>query len=71
MSRGYSDINFPRMWRAGINYHFPIVYPDFGFASIVYLLRVRGNAFYDYSRIKSLRTGIKYELRSAGLEIYF
>src|SRR5690606_3022174 len=23
MSRGYSDINFPRMWRAGVNYHFP------------------------------------------------
>lgn len=71
MSRGYSDINFPRMWRAGVNYHFPIVYPDCGFASIIYLLRVRGNAFYDYSRIKSLRTGIKYELRSAGMEIYF
>jgi hypothetical protein len=71
MSRGYSDINFPRMWRAGINYHFPIVYPDFGFGNIVYLLRVRGNAFYDYSRIKSLRTGTAYELRSTGLEIYF
>ncbi len=21
----YSDINFPRMWRAGVNYHFPIL----------------------------------------------
>ncbi len=36
----------------GANYHLPIMYPDFGFADIFYLLRVRGNAFYDYSRIK-------------------
>lgn len=71
ISRGYSDLNFPRMWRAGINYHFPIIYPDAGFANIVYLLRVRGNAFYDYSRVKSLRTGLQFPFRSAGLEVYF
>jgi hypothetical protein len=71
MSRGYSDINFPRMWKAGFNYHFPIIYPDYGVANIVYLLRIRGNAFYDYSRIKSLRTGQKHSLRSTGIELYF
>lgn len=71
LSRGYNDLNFPRMWRAGVNYHFPIVYPDAGFANIVYLLRIRGNAFYDYTRVKSIRTGEQFPFRSAGLEIYF
>lgn len=71
LARGYNDLNFPRMWRMGINYHFPIVYPDAGFGNIVYLLRVRGNAFYDYSRVKSIRTGQRFSFRSTGLEIYF
>ncbi|MBO9573550.1 MAG: hypothetical protein J7497_15285, partial [Chitinophagaceae bacterium] len=71
ISRGYSDINYPRMWRMGVNYHLPLVYPDWGFGDIFYLLRIRGNAFYDYSRIISLRSGNHYELRSTGVEIYF
>jgi hypothetical protein len=74
-SRGYEDYYFRKMWRASANYHFPILYPDFGVANIVYLQRVRGNVFYDYTKVYSgyfaedpypLRT-----LRSTGLEIYF
>lgn len=71
LPRGYPDLNFPRMWRAGANYHFPITYPDAGFGNIVYLMRVRGNGFYDYGRIKSLRTGKEFIFRSTGLELYF
>ena len=71
ISRGYSDIDFPRMWKIGGNYHFPIAYPDAGFGNIVYLLRLRGNVFYDYSEVKSLRTGITYPLRTVGGEMYF
>lgn len=70
-SRGYSEIDFPRMWRVGINYHFPIVYPDIGFGNIVYLLRVRGNGFYDHVKTKSLRTGLSFTFASAGGELYF
>jgi hypothetical protein len=70
-SRGYSNIDFPRMWKLGGNYHFPIVYPDWGFGNIIYLLRVRGNIFYDVSRIKSLRSGQTLDFRTAGSEIYF
>ncbi len=69
-ARGYSDVNYPRMWKAGVNYHFPIAYPDWGFGNILYLLRVRGNAFFDFSRIKSLRTGERFDFRSLGLEVY-
>jgi hypothetical protein len=71
LSRGYPGVNFPVMWKAGVNYHLPLVYPDFGFANIVYFLRVRANMFYDYTNLKSLRTGLSRPLRSAGAEIYF
>lgn len=71
LSRGYSAFDFPRMWKWNVNYHFPIVYPDFGLAQIVYFQRVRANVFYDDTYLKSLRTGRITNLRSAGTEIYF
>lgn len=70
-ARGYNIINFPRMGKWSVNYHFPLVYPDAGFGNLVYLLRVRGNAFYDDAKGKSLRTGNVYHFRSAGMELYF
>ncbi len=71
ISRGYNSINYPRMLKLGANYHFPIVYSDWGFGNLVYFLRIRGNAFYDYSSLKSLRYQTTYHLRSVGGEIYF
>lgn len=70
-SRGYPALNYPRMWKVGANYHLPLVYPDWGFGNLVYFLRVRANVFYDYTQLKSLRTGNTQALRSAGGEIYF
>lgn len=71
LSRGYAVVNLPRMWKLGINYHFPLFYPDFGLAHIVYFSRIRVNVFYDHSQLKSLRTGSIWRLRSAGTEIFF
>jgi hypothetical protein len=74
-SRGYDDYYFRKAWRLSGNYHFPIVYPDFGLANIVYLQRVRGNIFYDFTKpyggyfandAVPLRN-----LRSTGAEIFF
>ena len=59
------------MWKIGGNYHFPFWHPDWGFANIVYFLRIRANVFYDYTDAKSLRTGTHYKFRSYGGEIYF
>jgi hypothetical protein len=70
-SRGYDDINFPQMLRLGFNYHLPLVYPDWGFGNIVYFRRVRLNAFYDYTRGKSLRTGKTYPFSTVGSEMFF
>lgn len=69
-SRGYMAVDFPRMWKIGFNYHLPIAYPEWGFGNIVYLSRIRANTFYDYTRGKSLRTGIQYDFASTGAEIY-
>jgi hypothetical protein len=71
LSRGYPDLNFPRMWKWAANYHFPVMYPDWGFAQVVYFMRIRGNVFYDQSFMKSLRTGRTTGLASTGVELFF
>jgi hypothetical protein len=70
-SRGYEDYYFSRMWRLSGNYHFPLIYPDRGFANLVYFLRVRSNLFYDYSRVFSNDKTRHLNLRSTGAEVYF
>lgn len=72
-SRGYEARNSQTMYRLGFNYHFPIAYPDWGFASLVYFLRVRGNLFFDYTRTQLKRqTGLLFkECRTVGTEMYF
>ena len=72
-SRGYEALSTRRMYKFGVNYHFPVFYPDWGFANIVFFQRIRANAFYDYTnakaRVNSLLTEIKS--RSTGGELYF
>ncbi len=73
-SRGYQAENLYDMNKAGINYHFPIAYPDAGFANTFYILRVRGNAFYDYTHATDFYSNgdtYKGTFRSAGAEVYF
>lgn len=72
-ARGYESLrlNYPNMWKWGLNYHFPIAYPEVGWGNVVYLSRIRLNVFYDQSTLKSLRTGNTINLRSAGTELYF
>jgi hypothetical protein len=75
LSRGYEDYYFQKMWRLSANYHFPIVYPDWGFANLLYFSRLRGNIFYDYSTVYtggfSKDELTPYMLRSTGAELYF
>lgn len=73
-SRGYQALNQRRMYKLGINYHFPLFYPDWGFGNIVFFQRIRANAFYDYtSSLTKFRSGqvIDIKNRSTGGEIYF
>lgn len=69
-SRGYTAFNFQQMQKLGVNYHLPLFYPDWGFAGIVYFLRVRTNLFYDYSRVTDSRLIKSFPFKSTGAEIY-
>lgn len=70
-SRGYNGVDFPSMWKWGVNYHFPLAFPDWGFGNLIYFLRVRANLFYDETTGKSRRTGITYPFRTVGTELFF
>jgi hypothetical protein len=73
-SRGYQAENLYKMDKAGVNYHFPIAYPDAGVANTIYFLRIRGNAFYDYTNASDFySSGLPFKgtFRSTGAEIYF
>ena len=72
-SRGYEALSTRRMYKLGANYHFPLLYPDWGFGNIIFFQRIRANVFYDHTiahaRVNRILTDIKN--RSAGAEIYF
>lgn len=69
-SRGYTGRYFSRMWRLSANYHLPVIYPDWGFGNILYLQRVRLNAFYDFSKVYSKDKTQFRDQRSAGGELF-
>ncbi|HVG42513.1 MAG TPA: hypothetical protein VM888_12940 [Chitinophagaceae bacterium] len=70
-SSGYREYYFSRMWRTSANYHLPLAYPDLGFASIVYFLRVRTNVFFNYTKVFSNDKSRTRALRSTGIELLF
>lgn len=69
-SRGYAGRDSAGIYTARANYHFPVFYPDWGFADILYLQRVRANAFYDYTQVFNKNNTRHVALQSAGAEIY-
>lgn len=72
IARGYYDENFFRAGKAGVNYAFPLCYPDVGAFQMVYLLRLRANLFYDHSiaRDHSMFGNNNWQVyRSAGVEL--
>jgi len=72
-SRGYEALNTRRMYKLGVNYHFPLFYPDWGAANVVFIQRIRANAFYDYTNARARVNGLLTSIvnRSTGGEIYF
>jgi hypothetical protein len=69
-ARGFSAVDSARLAGVAFNYHFPVAYPDFGFANIFYLQRLRVNLFYDYTKIL-VKQALQKELISAGSELFF
>lgn len=73
-SRGYTAESLYQLEKIGVNYHFPIAYPDAGVGNTIYLNRLRGNFFYDYTHGNDFYTSgniFKANFRSTGAEVYF
>jgi hypothetical protein len=77
-ARGYDALSTRRMYKLGVNYHFPLFYPDWGVRGLIYFQRIRANTFFDYNialaRVRytngtTALTDIKG--RSTGAELYF
>ncbi len=69
-SRGYNAFNSVRLWGVRNNYHFPLIYPDWGFGNILYFQRVRLNAFYDFTRIFGSDRKVYRNQQSTGAELF-
>jgi hypothetical protein len=69
-SRGYNEVYASRMWRLSANYHFPLLIPDWGFGNILYIQRIRANAFYDLTKLYSRNKLNTFDQRSTGMEFY-
>ena len=72
-ARGYGALSTRRMYKLGVNYHFPLCYPDWGISGLIYFQRIRANAFYDYNNAKARVSGVLTQIknRSTGAELYF
>ncbi|MCH5600799.1 hypothetical protein [Niabella ginsengisoli] len=70
-ARGYAGRDSAGVYTARANYHFTLLYPDWGFANIFYLQRVRANLFYDHTQAFNKKASAKSTLQSTGAEIYF
>lgn len=56
-AHGYDPVESTDIWRLGISYQFPVVYPDFGIAGLAYFRRIRLAPFFDIMRAD----GINYK----------
>lgn len=75
-SHGYAAVNLDDMNKVGLSYHFPIAYPDAGTANLLYLLRLRGNVFYEHTHAIAYKfytdgNSYKANFRSTGAAIFF
>jgi hypothetical protein len=66
-ARGYSVLNSDKEMVYSANYSFPICYPDFGFAGLIFVKRLHANLFFDGGT--SERFGKKLKQNSTGGEL--
>jgi hypothetical protein len=68
--RGYGVLPAEKAIRVAADYHFPLLYPDWGLAGLIYIYRVRANLFYEHSRIFR-GSDTRSTFQSAGVEVVF
>ncbi len=64
--RGYHQLFVTNAQKVGLNYRFPVWYPDFSIGSLFYFKRLKLNLFYDYANTEL--NGSKSILTSTGCE---
>lgn len=72
-SRGYEALSSRRMFKWGVNYQLPVLYPDIGVGNIIFFQRVRVNGFFDYTDAYRRYNGALTDIinRSTGAEVSF
>jgi hypothetical protein len=75
-SHGYTAENLDNMNKIAASYHFPIAYPDAGTGNLLYVLRLRGNVFYEQTHATTYHffangSALNANFRSAGAAIFF
>ena len=68
-ARGYKPLNSDKETVYSANYSFPICYPDFGFAGIIFVKRIHANLFLDGGMAERFNT--KFKQNSTGVETVF
>ena len=56
--RGYGKLIHDEINRMGLNYAFPICYPDLAIGPLFFIKRIKANLFYDHSRVILNNTSI-------------
>ncbi len=69
--RGYRVPVNDDVFRIGMDYMFPLAYPDFGPYGILYLKRIRMNLFTDVGQSRYHETNFNNNFHSVGTDIYF
>jgi hypothetical protein len=75
-THGYTAESLDNMEKYAASYHFPIAYPDAGFANLLYILRLRGNFFYEQTHASAANffsdgSSLKANFRSVGAGLFF
>lgn len=71
-SRGYGSWLEDNASKYGVNYTFPLAYPDMSIGSLLFIKRIKANLFYDITNLKSdtFGSGSSF-MRSTGVELTF
>lgn len=70
-SRGYNYAELGRLSKFGVNYQFPLCYPDFGFGNLVFINRIRVNGFAESTKGRNQRTDRVLSYKTIGAEMFF
>lgn len=66
--RGYDYSFYKHILQAGIDYKFPIWYPDTNIGSLIYFKRLKGGLFYDYAQGWDANPNVNY-YQSVGADL--